>query len=355
MTGARVRSSTWWPTLLWTGGLVLLAASIATAVTIGPSDLTTQDVGATVWAKLTGGESGLTRIQDGIVWEFRLPRVLLAALCGAGLAVSGAILQSLLRNPLADPFMLGISSGAGIGAVGVVVLGIGGGVIGLAGGAFVGAVATFALVLAIARLAGSSIAVLILAGVAIAQFCSALTSFVIFAFADVHETRGVLFWLMGSLASSRWSDVGLTSVVVLLGLVVCILTASMLDAFTFGEDAAASLGINVRRTRMMLLAVTTLMTAVLVSTSGSIGFVGLTLPHAARALVGVKHRVLVPTSALLGAIFLVWVDTIARTVFAPQEIPVGVMTALIGVPAFVYILLRQGRLRGRTAMGGGAR
>ncbi|MFT3854340.1 MAG: iron chelate uptake ABC transporter family permease subunit [Ilumatobacteraceae bacterium] len=322
MTAAR-RAGYAGPALLWLGGLIVLAASITVTITIGPAHLSPADVWTVIRAKLTGGTSGLTQIQDAIVWQFRLPRVLLAALCGAGLAVSGAILQSLLRNPLADPYMLGISSGAGLGAVGVVVLGLGGGVVGLGGGAFVGALATFVLVLTLARFAGRSVAVLILAGVAIAQLCSALTSFVIFASADAQQTRSVLFWLMGSLATSRWSDVAITAVVVSIGLTICILTASMLDAFTFGEDAAASLGINVGRTRSMLLVVTTLITAVLVSRSGSIGFVGLTLPHAARAIVGVKHRVLIPTSALLGAIFLVWVDTIARAAFAPQEAPRG--------------------------------
>lgn len=133
---------------------------------------------------------------------------------------------------------------------------------------------------------------------------------------------------------------------------MCIGAASQLDAFTFGEDSAASLGVNVARTRGILLAVTALITAVLVSSSGSIGFVGLTLPHAARALVGVKHRVLIPTSALLGAIFLLWVDTLARTMIAPQELPVGVMTAIIGVPAFVAILVQRGRQSGRMATKG---
>ncbi|MFT4188689.1 MAG: iron chelate uptake ABC transporter family permease subunit [Aeromicrobium sp.] len=349
--GARVRSSVWWPRLLWGLGLVALAASLVVAVAVGSSDLTADDIAAVVRAHLFGGESGLSRTRDAIVWELRTPRVLLAALCGAGLAVCGAVFQSLLRNPLADPFILGVSSGAGLGAVLVLILGVGAGVVGLASGAFVGAVGTFALVIALARLAGRSVAVLVLAGVAIAQFCSALTSFVLYVFASAHETRGMLFWLMGSLSSSQWDDVLLAVVVVTVGVVVCLLRASTLDAFTFGEDAASSLGVDVARTRFVLLTVTTLMTAALVASSGAVGFVGLTLPHAARALVGVKHRVLLPTSALLGAIFLVWADTFARTVIAPQELPVGIMTALVGVPMFVAILVRQG-LRAKAAGGG---
>lgn len=328
---------------LWVAGLAVLALSIAFAVTIGPSDLTASDVGAVIWSKLSGVGSGLTLIEDGIVWNLRLPRTLLAALCGAGLAVCGVILQSMLRNPLADPFVLGISSGASTGAVSIVVLGVGAGSIGLATGAFIGAIGAFALVLVLAFAAGGTTDRVVLAGVAATQLFSALTSFIVYMAADAEQTRGVLFWLLGSLATATWTDVLVCGLIVVAGLIVCLASASALDAFTFGQDAAASMGVNVARVRILLLAVTAVITAIIVSTSGAIGFVGLVLPHAARALVGVKHRLLLPTSALLGAIFLIWVDTAARTVLAPQELPVGVATAMIGVPAFVLIMLRLGR------------
>lgn len=327
---------------LWLVSCLVLAASVAAAITIGPSDLSAADVAAVVWSKLTGVDSGLSVIQEGIVWDLRLPRTLLAALCGAGLAVCGVMLQSLLRNPLADPFVLGISSGASTGAVSIVVLGIGAGSIGLAGGAFVGAIGAFALVLVLAHAAGGTTDRVVLAGIAATQLFSALTSFIVYLAADAEQTRSVLFWLLGSLASASWADVLACGILVVLGLAVCLLRASALDAFTFGQDAAASLGIDVVRVRILLLVVTALITAVIVSTSGAIGFVGLVLPHAARALVGVKHRLLVPTAALIGAIFLLWVDTAARTVLDPQELPVGVATALIGVPAFIVILIRRG-------------
>ncbi|MFT4034591.1 MAG: iron chelate uptake ABC transporter family permease subunit [Patulibacter sp.] len=341
------------PAVLWAVGLCLFLGSALYAVQVGASGLGMGEVWEVIRARLAGGHTAIDPIDTAIIWELRVPRVLLSAVCGAGLAVCGVVLQSLLRNPLADPFMLGISSGAGLGAMTVFIAGVGSGVVSLATGAFAGAVLTFALVLLLARLAGRSIAVLILAGVAIAQLCSAMTSFIIIALADANETRGVLFWLMGSLSPARWDDIPVTAVTVGAGIAVCVAVSSMLDAFTFGEDAAAALGIRVARVRGMLLVVTALITAVLVSRVGAIGFVGLTLPHAARAVVGVKHRVLVPASALLGAIFLVWVDAVARVSFAPQEIPVGVMTALIGVPAFVVILVRQGQRRGRVALGGG--
>ncbi|MDO9378372.1 MAG: iron chelate uptake ABC transporter family permease subunit [Nocardioidaceae bacterium] len=330
---------------VWVAGVVVLVLSCATAITIGPSELSVRDVVGVVGDRVGLGSSELTRIQQGIVWDLRLPRTLLAAVCGAGLAVCGAILQSLLRNPLADPFVLGISSGASTGAVTVVVLGVGAGAVGLTAGAFVGAVVAFAMVLALAWAAGGTTDRVVLAGVAATQLFSALTSFIVFTAADAEQTRGVLFWLLGSLSSASWTDVALCAAVVGLGLVLCLLTASALDAFAFGQDAAGSLGIDVGVVRAVLLTVTALVTAVIVSTSGAIGFVGLVLPHAARALVGVRHHRLLPTTALAGAIFLVWVDTAARTVLDPQELPVGVATALVGVPAFAVILLRRGRRR----------
>ncbi|MGQ2937473.1 FecCD family ABC transporter permease [Aeromicrobium sp.] len=318
-----------------------LAVSVAVATTIGPSDLGPRDAVAVALAKVGLGSSGLTGIQEAIVWDLRLPRAVLAAACGAGLALCGVVLQSLLRNPLADPFVLGISSGASTGAVAIVVLGVGAGSATLASGAFVGALLAFGLVLVLGMASGGTTDRMILAGVAATQLFAALTSFIVFTAADAEQTRGVLFWLLGSLGTASWRDVLVCGGLVLAGLVVCWLAAGALDAFTFGEDAAAALGVSVLHIRLLLLVVTALMTAVIVSTSGAIGFVGLVLPHAARAVVGARHRVLVPVSAVLGAIFLVWVDVGARTVIAPQELPVGVATALVGVPAFVVILLRR--------------
>lgn len=329
--------------VVWPAGVVLLLVSVTVATTIGPSDLGPADAYAAVLERLGGPRSQLTMLQQSIIWDLRLPRALLAAACGAGLALCGVILQSLLRNPLADPFILGVASGASTGAVSIVVLGIGAGAIGLAAGAFVGAVVAFGLVLVLAVAAGTGMDRMILAGIAATQLFSAITSFIVFTSADAEQTRGVLFWLLGSLSSASWSDVALCGAVVAFGVVVCWAFASTLDAFLFGEDAAAALGVAVARARMVLLVVTALVTAVIVSTSGAIGFVGLVLPHAARALVGTRHRVLVPTATILGAIFLVWVDTAARLVIAPQELPVGVATAIVGVPAFVVILLRRRR------------
>ncbi|EME17171.1 iron chelate uptake ABC transporter family permease subunit [Rhodococcus sp. D-46] len=340
-TRVRLRDNPTTVTLLWVIGVVTLAGSAAVAITLGPAGLSVGEVASIVVGHLGGTAADVTPIRDGIVWDLRLPRTLLAALCGAGLGLCGAIMQSLLRNPLADPFVLGISSGASTGAVLIVILGVGSGVIGLSSGAFIGAVISFALVLLLAHAAGGTPDRVILAGVAATQLFSALTSFIVITSADPEQTRGVMFWLLGSLGGADWLDVALCAAVVAVGLVVCLTHSRALDAFAFGEDAASSLGVNVWRVRVTLLLATALMTAVIVSVAGAIGFVGLVLPHAARALVGSNHRRLLPASALIGSIFLVWVDAVARTAIAPQELPAGVVTALVGVPAFAVILWRR--------------
>ncbi|WP_424187154.1 FecCD family ABC transporter permease [Actinokineospora sp. G85] len=321
-------------------GLVLLAVSIALAITVGPADIAVVEVWRTVLAHLVRGERVLSPIRDGIIWHLRLPRTLLAAVCGAGLAVCGVVLQSLLRNPLADPFVLGVSSGASTGAVLVVVLGVGGGAVPLSAGAFVGAAVSFGLVLALSHALGGQLDRVVLCGVAAMQLFSALTSFIVLTSADAETTRGVLFWLLGSLSSASWTEVAIAAAVLAVTLAVCLGQGRALDAFAFGEDSAAALGVPVARVRLVLLCATALLTAVLVSSSGAIGFVGLVLPHAARVFTGAGHARLLPASALGGAVFLVWVDTLARSALEPQEIPVGVLTSLIGVPAFVLVLYR---------------
>ncbi|KOX08895.1 iron ABC transporter permease [Nocardiopsis sp. NRRL B-16309] len=329
--------------MLTVGGLALLGASIAVAVTIGPADITTAEVWHSVSARLGAGASPLSPLREGIVWNLRMPRALLAAVCGAGLALCGAVMQSLLRNPLADPFVLGVSSGASTGAVAVIVLGWGAGVMSLSAGAFVGAVLSFALVVLLAQSLGPTMDRVVLSGVAAMQLFGALTSFIVLTSADAETTRGILFWLLGSLGGAGWTDVALCAAVLAVVLAVCLAHTTTLDAFAFGEEAAANLGVRVARARLLLLTATALLTAALVSASGAIGFVGLVLPHAARALTGSAHARLLPVTALSGAVFLVWVDTAARTVLDPQEIPVGVMTSLIGVPAFIAVLYRVRR------------
>ncbi len=221
-----------------------------------------------------------------------------------------------------------------------VVLGAGGGLISVSGGAFIGAVLSFGLVLLLSHTLGGTTDRVVLAGVAAMQLFSALTSFIVMTAADAETTRGILFWLLGSLSGADWTDVAVGTAILAAALLICVGQARTLDAFAFGQDAAMSLGVSVARTRLILLCTTALLTAALVSSAGAIGFVGLVLPHATRALTGPGHTRLLPATALAGAVFLVWVDTLARTVLAPQEVPVGVVTSLIGVPAFVAVLYR---------------
>jgi len=331
--------------LLALAGLVVLVISVGVAVTLGPADVSLVNVRDVLLNHLGLADIPVKAAKNAIVWEERLPRALVAACAGAGLALCGVVMQSLLRNPLAEPFVLGVSSGASTGAVVIGVLGIGGGVLGLSGGAFVGALVAFGLVLLLSRFTSGGTSGVILAGVASTQFFSALTSLVVFAVADSDETRGVMFWLLGSLEGMRWDKVALCAVVVVVGGAVCLFAARALDAFTFGDDVAASLGIPVARTRIGLLIVTALMTAALVSVVGAVGFVGLVVPHAVRLLVGQRHMRVVPLAAVVGAVFMVWVDAATRTLFAPTPLPVGVGTAIVGVPVFVALLVRR---RGRA-------
>ncbi|WP_082544448.1 MULTISPECIES: FecCD family ABC transporter permease [unclassified Rhodococcus (in: high G+C Gram-positive bacteria)] len=331
------------PALAVVATLLAVVASVAVSIALGPANVTVPDVVAVVVAHLGGPPADVSRIQDGIVWELRLPRALLAAICGCGLALCGAIMQSLLRNRLADPFVLGISSGASTGAVSVAVLGVGAGALSLSTGAFVGALVSFVLVMMLATGAGGGTGPVILAGVAGTQLFSALTSFIVLSSADAEQTRGVLFWLLGSLAGAGWGDVAVCAGAVGIGAVACVVAAPSLDAVTLGSDTARALGVSMLRLSVVLLGVTALMTATIVASAGAIGFVGLVIPHAARILVGTAHHRVLPVSMAIGAVFMVWADTLARSVFAPQEIPVGVVTALVGVPAFAVILLRGRR------------
>ncbi|WP_418951627.1 FecCD family ABC transporter permease [Pseudomonas granadensis] len=323
--------------------LVLLTLSVALigGVAIGETSIEPGVVLQVLANKLWGAGYVLDPIDEGIVWNYRLTRALVAAACGAGLATCGVILQSLLRNPLADPYLLGISAGASTGAVMVALLGVGAGLVSLSAGAFAGAVTAFVLVILLARVSGSANGTgqIILAGIAGSQLFNALTAFLITRSASSEQARGIMFWLLGNLGGVRWPSVWLAVPVALLGLVVCLWHRRALDAFTFGADSAASLGIPVRRVQILLIGCAALVTAVMVSIVGSIGFVGLVIPHAARLLLGTGHARLLPASALGGAVFLIAADVLSRTLIKGQVIPVGVITALVGAPVFALILV----------------
>ena len=327
--------------------LALLLAAVLAGVAIGETAIEPQVVLQVLANKLWHAGYVLDPIDEGVVWNYRLTRALVAAACGAGLATCGVILQSLLRNPLADPYLLGISAGASTGAVLVALMGVGGGLVSLSAGAFVGAMAAFALVILLARASGSSSGTgqIILAGIAGSQLFNALTANLITKSASSEQARGILFWLLGNLSGVRWPSVWLAVPVALLGLAVCLWHRRALDAFTFGSDSAASLGIPVRRVQIVLVGCAALVTAVMVSIVGSIGFVGLVIPHAVRLLLGTGHSRLLPASALGGALFLIAADVLSRTLIKGQVIPVGVVTALVGAPVFALILIGRRNAR----------
>ncbi|MDU8618226.1 iron chelate uptake ABC transporter family permease subunit [Pseudomonas syringae] len=331
--------------VLWVSAVLVLAIMIGAA--IGETSISLNVVFQVLANKLWGAGYVLDPIDEGIVWNYRLTRAIVAAACGAGLAICGVVLQSLLRNPLADPYLLGISAGASTGAVLVAILGFGAGAISMSAGAFVGAVAAFSLVALLAHSSRGTTAAgqIILAGIAGSQLFNALTSFLITKSASSEQARGIMFWLLGNLSGVRWHSVWLAVPTVLVGLLVCLWHRRALDAFTFGSDSAASLGIAVRRVQIILIASAALVTAVMVSIVGSIGFVGLVIPHAVRMLVGVRHARLVPLSALSGALFLIAADILSRTLIKGQALPIGVITALIGAPVFALILIRGNSTR----------
>jgi iron complex transport system permease protein len=322
-----------------------LLGSIVAATMFGTADVGPLDVVSTVLRHVGLGaiapSEPLPRLLDALIWESRIPRVLLGGAVGIALAVSGAVLQSVTRNPLADPYLLGVSSGASTGAVAVLMLGVGAGSLSLSTGAFAGALVSFGVLLLL--LGGGRVASparVVLTGVLVSQFFAAVTSVVLMVSGDANSTRGFTYWLLGSLAGARWPAVVVTGVIVLAGVIAVQFFAAALDAFTFGWDSAAALGVNVTAARIWLMVLTAVMTAAAVAASGAIGFIGLLVPHAVRIMAGPTHRTLLPLSALVGATFLIWVDTFARTAFTPHELPAGVITALLGAPAFALVLRR---------------
>ncbi|XVV13982.1 FecCD family ABC transporter permease [Actinoplanes sp. CA-131856] len=338
---AQRRRATLWVLGLVAGLIITGVIAVGTgAIAIGPAT-----VARILAHQIFGvGDVTWTPPQEAIVWQVRLPRILLGMLVGAGLATCGVALQAMVRNVLADPYLLGINSGASSGAAAAILFGAGAGFgqYALSTSAFLGALAASLLVFLIARSGGRVTSMrLLLSGVAVGYALYALTSFLIFASGSAEGSRSVMFWLLGSLGLARW-DALLAVAAIVIGGTIAYLTVSgrRLDALAVGDETAHTLGISPDRFRMRLLVIVSLCVGVLVSASGSIGFVGLVVPHLARRIVGATHTRVVPVAALLGAILLVWADVVARVLLAPQEIPIGIITALLGAP-FLLILIRR--------------
>ena len=333
-------------TFFWTLVMLLLVGlvvAIVTAVAVGSISIPLGTVVRIIIEQLRPGivTPTWTPTEAQIVWDFRLPRALLGVIVGAALAVSGTTLQAMVRNPLADPYIFGVSSGASVGAVAVLTLGtafVGGLSLSLA--AFVGALIAMAVVYLMAQQQGRTTPMrLVLAGVALNYVLSAVTSYLVLRASGPNQgVTAVLTWLAGSLGSAEWSNLGLPGLVVFTVTCVLMLQARALNALLAGEETATGLGIDVERFRIRLFILTSLLVGVVVAISGAIGFVGLMIPHIVRMIVGADHRRVLPIAALLGSIYLVLVDLIARTIIAPQELPVGMVTAIFGGPFFLWLL-----------------
>lgn len=340
-------------TVAWIGGLVAaLLATVVAGIAIGAVSIPATTVAQVLAHHVVGwpGAPTWSAPVDAIVWQVRLPRVLLGALVGAGLAVCGVALQAMVRNVLADPYLLGVNSGASSGAAAAILFGVGAGLAehALQVTAFLGALAASLLVFLVARSAGRVTSVrMLLAGVAVGYALYALTSFLIFASGSAEGARSVMFWLLGSLGLARWGAPLAVVALVVTGTVALLsLWGRRLDALAVGDETAHTLGVRPEALRLRLLVVVALCVGVVVSAAGSIGFVGLVVPHLARRAVGGAHVRVVVVAALMGAVLLVWADVLARTLFAPQEIPIGIITSLVGAP-FLLVLIR--RLHATTA------
>jgi iron complex transport system permease protein len=329
---------------------VALVASVLVAIGLGPATIAPGETVGYLWAALTGGEIAPGEVTTyQIVWQLRTPRVLLAVMVGAGLSVVGVAIQAMVRNALADPFVLGVSSGASVGAVAVLVFGslTALGVYALSAGAFLGALAASVLVYAASySRAGLTPLRLVLTGVALSFGFQAVMSVLIYLAPDSEATSTVLHWTMGSFGAATWQKLPVVTVAVVAGAVVLRRRSRSLDVMALGDETAASLGVDTTRLRRELFVLTSLMTGAMVAVSGAVGFVGLVMPHVVRIVVGAGHARVLAVAPLAGAVFMVWVDLVARTLVAPRELPLGVITALVGVPVFVTLMRRRAYLFG---------
>ncbi|KKB36843.1 Vitamin B12 ABC transporter, permease component BtuC [Bacillus thermotolerans] len=328
--------------------LAVLAVSMTLSIMIGPVPIHPVTVWEIALFKTFPLEAFITPdwsvAEENIVWNLRFPRVLLAIIAGAGLAVIGTAIQALVRNSLADPYILGVSSGASVGATLVILFGAFSifGPYALVAAAFLGSLLSMILVFFLAQVGGKISTVrLLLAGIAVSMILSAVTSFIVISAPQEEGIKTAMFWMMGSLSGAKWTFIPIPAAVTLIGFLFLWSQYRSLNILLMGEEAAVTLGIRLEHFRKLLIVVTALLTGVLVSVCGSIGFVGLMVPHIVRLVMGSDHRTVLPISALVGAIFLVWADICARTVISPEEMPIGIVTALCGGPFFLWLLRRS--------------
>ncbi len=319
--------------------LAALVVAVVVGLFVGPTPIGLSRILGDLVSHVGIGHSTLSPLQSTIVWQLRAPRMVLGLLAGAMLSVAGGTYQGVFRNPLADPYLLGVAAGAGLGAT-IAIVDIGSGLVAPAWTpalAFVGALAAVAVTWTIGgRGMRSNSSTLILAGVAVASLLTSAQTYL--QQSSTSSIARVYIWLLGSLATASWHSVLLVLPYVIVCTAVCVVAGRALDVMSVGEDESRSLGLPVRRVRLIVVAASSLGTAAIVSAVGLIGFVGIIVPHVVRLLVGTSYRRILPISVVVGAAFLVLADTVARTVVAPSELPLGVVTALVGAPVFVVIL-----------------
>lgn len=336
----------YWPLIIASCLLALLLVMLV-SITLGPADISLTEAFRLILAKIPVVKEFMNTEQypsthQSIVYQVRMPRIILAALVGLALAAVGTTFQGLFKNPMADPYIIGVSSGAALGAAIAIVSGfsttLGFGAIPLT--AFGGALLAIFIVYNVARV-GSRVPVytLLLAGVALSSFMSALTSLLMVL--NARELQQIIFWMLGSFAGKNWTQIAIVAPVIILGTGGLWLFARDLNAMLFGEETARYLGIDAEKVKKLLLALAAVTIAAAVAVSGTIGFVGLIIPHLVRLFTGPDHRILLPAAALIGAAFMVAADTLARIAIAPAEIPVGIITAFFGGPFFIYLLRRK--------------
>lgn len=329
--------------------LGLLVVSVILGIGLGPVSISFSDVYRVMFHRLSGIFTGQTAPLESIrestqdiVWFLRAPRVLLGALIGAALTLSGVGMQAFTKNPLAEPYVLGISSGASLGAVLAMLLGVSVPVLGklsVSMGAFAGALVSIMLVYLLAKSRGSVTPIrLILVGVAVSAMFQAFTNYIVYTAPDDAAVREATFWMLGGLSSAKWEDLPLLLCLVPPAFLLMLALSKSLNAMMMGDSSAITLGVNLNVVRNLLIVVTALLTASSVAVSGCIGFVGLVIPHLIRSVVGPDHRKLIPISTLTGAIFLIWVDVGARMIKPPAELPIGILTAFLGAPLFLWMI-----------------
>lgn len=334
-----------WFWMIWIGLTFALVASILLAVCFGSVEIEITTIYQIILNKIFGMPiNGVSAAHADIIWQLRLPRILMAAFVGAGLAMCGTVMQASVQNPLAEPYILGIASGASLGAVFAIMLGgskllLG---FGVTVWAFIGAILATAAVMFLAGMGGQmSTMKMVLAGAVISALFGAAANFLIYIANNAEGMRNVAFWTMGSLAGAKWDTLLLPGVGVSIAAIFFLLQSRKLNVLLLGEEAAITLGLNIVKERRIYMVITAMLTGIIVASCGIFGFVGLVIPHAVRSIVGADHRHLMPGVILVGAIFLIWADVLSRTLLRSGDLPIGIITALIGAPFFMSLLFRR--------------